>query len=61
MEQAVNKLLKKMHFCSLTTNFLNRSQERWTDAQAFHRVGTLELHLSGLIGTASHSDMQKIG
>jgi hypothetical protein len=50
-----------LRFCSLAANLFNRCQERWTDAQAFRAVGIVELHLSGLIGTASRPDVQKIG
>jgi hypothetical protein len=46
-----------MSFVTFTTSVLNTTS--YTDKiRAFSN--TAELHLTGLIGTASHSDMQKI-
>jgi hypothetical protein len=36
----------------------NKPQRRWENVHS--RAGTIELGLSGLIGVASHPDMQKI-
>jgi hypothetical protein len=51
------------HYKSLTQTTIQRLAIEWFGSNILARHvsgGTIELHLSGLIGMASHPDMQKI-